>query len=892
MSILKDNFIAIQFVIMIRSTLLLSGIVCAMNVWGQTPVIEWQTAIGGSATDRASHVRRTLDGGYLVTGHTMSNDGDVSGNHGGFDLWVVKLDRNGQFDWKRCYGGSGNDGVLGLSMDLTEDGGSIFAVATTSNDGDVTGFISIYDVWVVKLAANGDLQWEKCFGGSSIDRPNAIVQTGDGGYIVSGITQSPDGDVAGWQGGWDAWVFKIDAAGTLEWQRCYGGSDDDGLLDILLTGDGGYILCGYTSSTDGDVEGNHGGATDGWVVKLSTDGSIQWQQCFGGSEGDSFSSMRPSGTGGYILSGASDSNDGDVTGGHGARDVWVVKLNADGILEWQRCSGGSSDEVGQAIEVDHDGNYLVVGSTSAENGDVSGIHGGTDAWLINLDTNGELLWQKCFGGSMADNFGAIEVLNGVNSVVAGSSMSADWDVSLNQGQADMWIVKLSKEFNTIRGKAYCDLNGNGMHDPGEVLFGATKIMETTTGKQTFTQPSGEYLLSVVGDGTFYVQPDQILHYQAAPATQEVSFADVFEVATDMDFAYQPAGSVNDLQVQLTPNSPFRPGRAAHYIIRYRNVGTTTLAPIITFKPDPWLSFTGASIAPTQSTVDSVVWTMPDLAPFQEEQLLLSVMVSEGIPFSTTVHSIAQVLPVDGDAVPTDNTEHSSVLSIAAYDPNDIHVDPTSIGINELSLQPPLDYRVRFQNTGTDTAFTVIVKNPIPEGVDPSSILFLGASHPVVLDFDNEERILWFRFDDILLPDSNANEALSHGHIRYRILPDATLQVGDSILNQVSIFFDYNEPIYTNTASTVIESITAQEEIRSTDELLLFPNPTFGELTVQYKGHWGQADLMVMDAVGRVVLRDHMVDTSKRVMLGDHQAGVYTLTIRTEAGILTRRIILQ
>jgi len=148
---------------------------------------------------------------------------------------------------------------------------------TCSNDGDVSGNHGEYDFWVVKLNSSGEIEWQRCLGGSDYDYASSIQQTLDGGFIVAGYTKSNDGDVSGWHEGYDpyggdplpdCWVVKLNSSGEIEWQRCLGGSEIDGTKSLQQTTEGGFIVAGYSESNDGDVSGNHGEG-DAWVVKLS-----------------------------------------------------------------------------------------------------------------------------------------------------------------------------------------------------------------------------------------------------------------------------------------------------------------------------------------------------------------------------------------------------------------------------------------------------------------------------------------------------------------------------------------------------------------------------------------------------------------------------------------------
>jgi hypothetical protein len=254
---------------------------------------------------------------------------------------------------------------------------------TYSNNGDITGNHGTYDAWVAKISSTGSLQWQKALGGTSIDRAYSIQPTPDGGYIVAGETGSIDGDVTGNHGGHDAWVVKLSSTGSLQWQNSLGGTNNDIAYSIQPTSDGGYIVAGYTMSTGGDVTGYHGNQ-DVWVVKLSSTGSLQWQKALGGSSYDYALGIQPTTDGGYIMVGKTYSTDGDVTVNHGAYDAWVVKLNSTGSLLWQKTLGGMGDDGVLGIQPTPDGGYILAGDATSTDGDVTGNHGQYDAWVIKL----------------------------------------------------------------------------------------------------------------------------------------------------------------------------------------------------------------------------------------------------------------------------------------------------------------------------------------------------------------------------------------------------------------------------------------------------------------------------------------------------------------------------
>lgn len=363
-------------------TLIITFILGISSTLAQAPDVEWQKSLGGSGEDTAHSLQQTADGGYIIAGSSVSNNGDVTGNRGNEDYWVVKLNTMGDIQWQKSLGGTGSDRAN--SIQQTEDGGYIVAGGSSSNNGDVTGNHGGLDYWIVKLNTTGDIQWQKSLGGSDFDTALSIQQTNDNSYIVAGITNSNNGDVTENKGIRDYWIVKLSTEGDLAWQRSFGGSDDDRAHSIQQTSDGGYIIAGLSISSDGDITGNQGNG-DCWIVKLNEAGNMEWQKSLGGSSTDIAYSIQQTPDNGYIISGFSTSNDGDVTENQGGLDCWIAKLNSMGTIQWQKSLGGSDDELFSSIQQTSDGGYIAGGRSNSTDGDVSGNHGAADYWIIKLN---------------------------------------------------------------------------------------------------------------------------------------------------------------------------------------------------------------------------------------------------------------------------------------------------------------------------------------------------------------------------------------------------------------------------------------------------------------------------------------------------------------------------
>jgi len=299
----------------------------------------------------------------------------------------------------------------------------------------------VFCAFLPLLPAQPGIEWEHSFGGSDLEVARSIQQTSDGGYIVAGYTRSTDGQVTGNHGGYDCWVLKLSTLGDIEWKRAYGGTNNEWAYAVRQTRDGGYVIAGRSLSNNGDVSGNHG-KEDVWVLKLDSGGAIEWQRSLGGSNRDAALAIEQTSDEGYIIAGFSDSNDGDVTGNHGATDFWVLKLDEGGVIEWQRSLGGSHYDYAKGLRQTPDGGYIVVGESLSSDGDVTTPRGDADFWIVKLDSLGTLEWQRSLGSTSIDSAFDVCLTDDGGYVVTGHVTAPTGDVADHRGWYDIWVVKL------------------------------------------------------------------------------------------------------------------------------------------------------------------------------------------------------------------------------------------------------------------------------------------------------------------------------------------------------------------------------------------------------------------------------------------------------------------
>ncbi len=400
--------------------------------------IQWSKTYGGSGDDSAFSVQQTTDGGYVVVGTSDSRDGVFSVNPGAYSYWVLKLDPDGLVEWQKPFGGQYFD--FAYSVTQTVDHGFAIAGYTSSSTGHVTESLGWNDFWVVRTDSSGQLVWQRSFGGSRNDHARSIRQTRDGGFIVAGDTESRDHDITQHQGGVDFWVVKLNGSGVIEWQRTYGGTGDEAAYSVRPTKDGGYIVAGYTTSSDGHISANRGDA-DFWIIKLDERGAIEWERALGGSSDDRAFSIQQTNDGGFVAAGYSYSDDFDVSKNRGSADYWIVKLDPSGRLEWERSYGGSDRDIALSIQETHDLGFIVAGVSNSQDGDVSSNPGKHSYWILKLDSEGFLEWERAIGGSGYDFAYSIQQTDDLGFIVGGYSYSSDGDVPTNFGSADYWLVK-------------------------------------------------------------------------------------------------------------------------------------------------------------------------------------------------------------------------------------------------------------------------------------------------------------------------------------------------------------------------------------------------------------------------------------------------------------------
>jgi len=344
----------------------------------------YNQSFGGTMNDEITSIVE-YSNNIVMAGASTSSDMDVTANHGEMDAWIVNF-YNGSIAWRNNYGGSHYDRISSLKR--TVDGGFVFAGATESTDGDLSfKTTSVTDGWIVKLNSTGGIVWQKVLAAipdvNQSTTANAVEPTTDGGYIIAGNGVRTFEERTDLQ----LWVAKLDSAGNTEWSKVYDGDDDDEATSVLQTSDGGYIIAGYTKTTNnlGDIPT----ATPGikyWILKLDASGNTTWSKTYSGSLSNFARSIIQTADGGYIVAGDSYS---DAENYEGSRDYdyYVIKIDSSGNVQWQKKYGGSGLDRAFSIIQAPDGNYVVTGYSDSTDGDITSNNGGFDIWTIKINGN-------------------------------------------------------------------------------------------------------------------------------------------------------------------------------------------------------------------------------------------------------------------------------------------------------------------------------------------------------------------------------------------------------------------------------------------------------------------------------------------------------------------------
>ena len=388
------------------------------------PEIIWEKSFGGKTVCSGSSVLEASDGGFIVAGCFDSYYDIYQYGNGGQDIYLLKTDSTGYKEWQKYLGGIRDD--LAYSMQRTSDGEYIIVGSTRSysNRANYNGMDT--EILLVKVDATGTQRWKKTFGGEGDDIGPAVQQTTDDGYIIAGETDSIGA------GQPDAYLIKTSPTGSAEWETTFGGTETDRAYSVQQTADKGYILVGSTDSMGA-------GALDVYLVKTDSFGKMIWEKTYGGISNDEGYSVQITPDGGYIITGRT------FLQGVQGYDLYLLKTDASGNIEWEKTFGGKGWETGKTLCLTSDNGYLISGWTNSVGA------GKDDAYLLRTDAQGNQLWETTLGGAGDEEAHAIQqtsdqgfiIAGRTNSLASTRSWSYDYRKSVDDNQ--LYLVKLAPD---------------------------------------------------------------------------------------------------------------------------------------------------------------------------------------------------------------------------------------------------------------------------------------------------------------------------------------------------------------------------------------------------------------------------------------------------------------
>ena len=463
-----------------------------------------------------------------MTGSSLSgiSGNKTTPNVGNDDWWALRLDAQGNILWDFNFGGIAEEGFEAGAVQ-TSDGNFVLAGRTRSGvGGDITSESrGVNDILVVKINGNGSgVIWQKRFGGDGEDVAFDVVETSDGSIVVGGYTTSSDIPGNPPKGSLDAYLISLEANGNVEWEKTFGGSGFESVDKLISTQSGSILAGAYSASTD--LSTTNQGSFDYWLFEVNDQGTQEWENTYGGAGVDAVRSIARTSQGEILLAGQSNSNAGGDKSedGRGQDDIWLVKTDASGNLIWEKTLGGDGFEWGQALYALSDGSFVVGGfSNSSISGDKTreSINESLDAWFVKMDNQGEVVWQGLFGGG--DSEAGVNIpyydentdeiyISGATSSGLGQFLSTE-----NFGSSsDLWLSKfrvnsLDSEVEAcLNSNAFIDINGSvegkqyqlrntDGSDNGTPLVGNGGILNLISAPITEATTLDVYTLSVLSD---------------------------------------------------------------------------------------------------------------------------------------------------------------------------------------------------------------------------------------------------------------------------------------------------------------------------------------------------------------------------------------------------------
>ena len=762
-------------------------------------------------------------------------------SYGNFDAFICKFNSSGNTVWAKHAGSSSvslEDEGNGICID---NSGNLYITGTyhgtATFEGTTITSAGASDIFIAKYSNSGNLLWVRSAGGTDYDKgckiafENGIVYV-TGVYKIQasfgGITvNNPSGD--------GTFLAAYTASGASVWvQTSTGGNTVDNVS--LAVKNGFAYITGSWSGGGALVFGAHSLTSPGlkkvFIVKYNLSSQTALWATYGFSESISSGwtaygyGIDVDNAGNVYVTGSFEKTlyfgsltaiaSGTGTSGSGASDVYLVKHNSSGVPQWLT-SGGSPDNLDVAYDVKVQNSAIVVITGSHSSNATFGLsilqgHENTlDIFVAKYNSsNGNLVWALGDGSYSSHDEGMALTFNGHEKIaLTGYTFPATYGADTVE-TANVWIDVLftgvSGNPGLIHGIVFKDANANGIFDGSDQKLPNVLIKTNSpaAGDQYFlTNSAGMYIALVSQTGTYSISAmTPLLYYTFNPSSHSAVITPITQFVSNKNFAYVPIEGKQDVKITYTSLMNFpRPGFLHTYQITYTNVGTTTISSGSVVMNFDLTKMTYSSSSPSGTYIGGnnyVTWNNTNLTPGSSRTITVHYYISVGAPLGSVINTSVTVNPITGDLTPLNNTTSLAEIVRGSYDPNDKQVShDTLITPSEAANGDSLIYTVRFQNTGTADAININILDTLSSNLNLGTLEVIDASHSYTYDLN--DGILEFHFDNINLPDSNANEPASHGYIKYQIDMKNSLNIGDEIRNTAYIYFDFNDAIITNTA---------------------------------------------------------------------------------------------
>jgi hypothetical protein len=444
----------------------------------------------------------------------------------------------------------------------------------------------------------------------------------------------------------------------------------------------------------------------------------------------------------------------------------------------------------------------------------------------------------------------------------------------------------------VQGKVYYDANDNGVYNNGEELLPQQIVKVLPNNWLGASDANGNYIVKLdTAVSNTWSAANNYRYATITPASYTLSNIHNLGLQSgSYDFGVHIIPNVKDLETTLG-SSPARPGFTANVTVTTNNIGTVNQSNItIKLKKPSGFDVLATSIAPTSISNDTLIWNNISIDYLEHQSISIELQMPVDAVLGDSAVYEAWSNGTEGDTTPLDNYATWTEVIRGSFDPNDKLVNPSTLPPTYNADTDRLLYTIRFQNTGTDAAFTVIVRDEIPNNLDVSSLRVVNASHKYQL-IVREKNIVEVAFPNIMLPDSNTNEAKSHGFVQLEFKPKAGLPVNADINNTASIFFDYNLPVITNTATTKIQLILGTASNRKLN-FKLFPNPTSSSIKIELPYN-GNGNWYLTDISGNRIKQNSIENNTDAfdINVADVASGTYLLTLEMNGTVSTSKVVI-